>query len=155
MLTAPITLRRLTHFDAGFGAPAYETAGAAGADLRASFPEAERAVGATLAPGERALIPTGLAMEIAEGFEVQIRPRSGLAFRHGLTVANAPGTIDSDYRGEVKALLINLGDAPVAIAHGDRVAQMIVAPVVRAVFSFGDLGETERGAGGFGSTGTG
>lgn len=155
MLTAPITLRRLAHFDAGFDAPAYETAGAAGADLRASFPEAERAEGATLAPGERALIPTGLAMEIAEGFEVQIRPRSGLAFRHGLTVANAPGTIDSDYRGEVKALLINLGDAPVAIAHGDRVAQMVVAPVVRAVFAFGDLGETERGAGGFGSTGTG
>lgn len=158
MLTAPapaaeITLQPLDHFDASFGAPAYETAGAAGADLRASFPVSERAKGATLAPGARALIPTGLSMEIPEGFEVQIRPRSGLAFRHGLTIANAPGTIDSDYRGEVKVLLINLGDAPVAIAHGDRVAQMVVAPVTRAAFAFGALGETARGAGGFGSTG--
>lgn len=154
MLTAAITLQPLAHFDAALGAPSYETDGAAGADLRASFPKAERAAGATLAPGERALIPTGLAMEIPGGFEVQIRPRSGLAFRHGLTVANAPGTIDSDYRGEVKVLLVNLGDAPVAIAHGDRVAQMVVAPVTRADFAFGAVGDTARGAGGFGSTGS-
>lgn len=154
MLSAPVVaVSALAHFDAAFGAPAYATVGAAGADLRASFPQEERAGGLTLAPGARALVPTGLAMAIPYGFEAQIRPRSGLALRHGLTVANAPGTIDSDYRGEVKVLLVNLGDAPVVIEHGDRVAQMVVAPVVQASFINAELGETDRGAGGFGSTG--
>lgn len=158
MLTADVRIAALAHFDPAFGPPAYATAGAAGADLRASFPEGERAAGATLAPGARALIPTGLAMALPEGFEAQIRPRSGLAYGAGLTVANAPGTIDCDYRGEVKALLVNLGDAPVTIAHGDRVAQMVVAPVTRAAFALVPperLEETARGAGGFGSTGVG
>ncbi|MEX2518780.1 MAG: dUTP diphosphatase [Paracoccaceae bacterium] len=154
MLSPPvITLSALPHFDAALGAPAYATAGAAGADLRASFAPDDRAAGLTLAPGARALVPTGLAMAIPNGFEAQIRPRSGLALRHGLTVANAPGTIDSDYRGEVKVLLVNLGDSPVEIAHGDRVAQMVIAPVVQAGFVVAELDETHRGAGGFGSTG--
>ncbi|QIE56422.1 dUTP diphosphatase [Pikeienuella piscinae] len=148
-----IAIRPLAHHDPALGLPAYATAGAAGADLRASFAPESRAAGLTLAPGARALVPTGLSMAVPEGFEAQIRPRSGLALRHGLTVANAPGTIDSDYRGEVKALLVNLGDAPVLIAHGDRVAQMVIAPVVRATFAAADLDRTRRGEGGFGSTG--
>lgn len=156
MLTAEIRIAALAHFDQALGPPSYATAGAAGADLRASFPEAERAAGVVLGPGARAAIPTGLSMALPDGFEAQIRPRSGLALRQGLTVANAPGTIDSDYRGEVKVLLINLGDAPVAVAHGDRIAQMIVAPVARAAFRMSApeaLDVTARGAGGFGSTG--
>ncbi|MEM7545605.1 MAG: dUTP diphosphatase [Pseudomonadota bacterium] len=153
MLSVAVTVAPLAHFDEGFGLPAYETSGAAGADLRASLLPEDRAAGLTIAPGARALVPTGLAMAIAEGYEMQIRPRSGLAFRHGLTVANAPGTIDSDYRGEVKVLLINLGAEPVAIAHGDRVAQCVLAPVIRAAFALGGLDDTARGAGGFGSTG--
>jgi len=153
MLSAGVTLSALAHFDADFGMPRYETDGAAGADLRASFPADQRGDGLSLAPGARALVPTGLAMAIPAGFEAQIRPRSGLAFRHGLTVANAPGTIDSDYRGEVKVLLINLGSDPVSIAHGDRVAQFLLAPVTRADFAFDTIDETARGSGGFGSTG--
>lgn len=154
MLTCPdVTITALSHFDAELGAPFYATAGAAGADLRASFPEDQREAGMTIAPGQRAVAPTGLAFAIPEGFEAQIRPRSGLALRQGLTVANAPGTVDSDYRGEVMAILINHGDEPVHIAHGDRIAQMIIAPVVQAKFTFGELNETKRGAGGFGSTG--
>ena len=150
MLTAPVTLSALPHYDESFGLPAYETAGAAGADLRAAFPDR---ASVTLAPGARALIPTGLAMALPEGFEAQIRPRSGLAAKKGITVANAPGTIDSDYRGEVKVILINLGSEAARIAHGERIAQMVVAPVTRGVFAFGDLDATARGAGGFGSTG--
>lgn len=136
--------------------PAYETAGAAGADLRANLPEAERAAGLTLAPGARALVPTGLRLEIPEGYEVQIRPRSGLALKHGITLPNSPGTIDSDYRGPLGVIVMNAGDAPFVIGHGARIAQMVVAPVVRAGFApAAELGETARGAGGFGSTGTG
>ena len=148
MLT--VTLAPLPHYDDAFPPPAYETAGSAGADLRAAFPDKGAE---TLAPGGRAMIPTGLSMAIPQGYEGQVRPRSGLAAKHGVTVANAPGTIDSDYRGEVKVILINLGTAPVEIAHGDRIAQLIIAPVTQAAFAFGALDETERGTGGFGSTG--
>ncbi len=134
--------------------PSYETAGAAGADLRANFPPEVREDGYELSPMERCIFPTGFRMEIPPGYEVQIRPRSGLAFRHGVTVANAPGTIDSDYRGPVGVLLVNLGSEPYRIRHGERIAQMVVAPVVRAGFELvGSVSETGRGSGGFGSTG--
>ncbi|MFO1131692.1 MAG: dUTP diphosphatase [Hyphomicrobiales bacterium] len=127
--------------------PAYETAGAAGMDLRA-------AESVTLKPGARHLIPTGLAIALPEGFEAQVRPRSGLAVKHGVTVLNAPGTIDSDYRGEVKVPLINHGQDDFVIARGDRIAQMVIAPVTRASWTEVDLlGDTARGAGGFGSSG--
>jgi dUTP pyrophosphatase len=130
--------------------PAYESAGAAGADLRANLPEGP----VTLAPGARALISTGLHMAIPQGFEVQIRPRSGLALKHGITLINSPGTIDSDYRGVVGVILGNTGEAPFTVEHGMRIAQMVVAPVMQAGFDLADsLDETPRGAGGFGSTG--
>lgn len=142
--------------DAALPLPSYETAGAAGADVRANLPPEARPAGLILEPGARALVPTGLRMEIPEGYEVQVRPRSGLALKHGIALANAPGTIDADYRGPVGVILVNLGDEPFAVRHGDRVAQLVVAPVVRAEFaSVGVLGETARGAGGFGSTGRG
>jgi len=134
---------------AGLPLPAYMSAGAAGADIVAAV-DAPR----TLAPGERALIPTGFALEVPAGFEVQVRPRSGLAFKHGVTVLNAPGTIDSDYRGPVGVLLVNLGSEPFTIARGDRIAQLIVAPVARALFGEAAvIGASDRGADGFGSTG--
>lgn len=134
--------------------PSYETAGAAGADIRANLPVADRMAGFVLRPMERRIVPTGLRVEIPEGFEVQIRPRSGLALKHGISLPNTPGTIDSDYRGPLGVLLINLGAEPFTIAHGERIAQMVVAPVLQAAFeAVGTLGETARGAGGFGSTG--
>lgn len=130
--------------------PAYESAGAAGADLRACLPEGP----VTLAPGARALISTGLHMAIPQGFEVQIRPRSGLALKHGITLINSPGTIDSDYRGIVGVIMGNMGQEAFTVEHGMRIAQMVVAPVVQAGFDLADsLDETPRGAGGFGSTG--
>ncbi|MGD9863176.1 MAG: dUTP diphosphatase [Pseudodonghicola sp.] len=131
--------------------PSYETPGAAGADLRANLPDR----GAIeLAPGARALVPTGLRIEIPDGYEVQIRPRSGLALKHGITLPNAPGTIDSDYRGPLGVIVLNAGTESFRIGHGDRIAQMVVAPVVLARFDLADeLSETARGAGGFGSTG--
>ena len=130
--------------------PSYATAGAAGLDIHANLTEA-----VTLQPLERKLIPTGLYMEIPEGFEVQIRPRSGLAYKNGITVLNAPGTIDADYRGEVGVLLINLSAEPFVVEPGERVAQMVVAPYVQATWEETTaLTETDRGAGGFGSTGT-
>lgn len=133
--------------------PSYETAGAAGADLRANFGDRGTA---TLDPGERRLVPTGLRIEIPDGYEVQIRPRSGLALKHGITLPNAPGTIDSDYRGPLGVIVMNAGSEPFTIAHGDRIAQMVVAPVTRAQFELADdLTGTRRGAGGFGSTGRG
>ncbi|MFC7703859.1 dUTP diphosphatase [Plastorhodobacter daqingensis] len=136
--------------------PSYETAGAAGADLRANLPEDLRNCGLTLAPQERRLIPTGLRVEIPEGYEMQIRPRSGLALKHGITLANAPGTIDADYRGPLGVILINLGDEPFRLAHGDRIAQAVVAPVVQVRFELAEtLASTARGTGGFGSTGRG
>ncbi len=131
--------------------PAYATAGAAGMDLAACLPDGP----VTLAPGARALIPTGFALAIPPGWEVQIRPRSGLALRHGLGLANAPGTIDSDYRGEVGVLLVNHGAEPVEIAHGMRIAQAVLAPVIRCAWDeVEDLPGTARGTGGFGSTGS-
>ncbi|QDC08264.1 dUTP diphosphatase [Oceanicola sp. D3] len=134
--------------------PSYETHGAAGADVRANFPEEQRASGLTLAPGARAIVPSGLRVEIPEGFEVQVRPRSGLAAKHGVTLVNTPGTIDSDYRGPLGILMINLGDEPFTVAHGDRIAQLVVAPVVQAAFTKADvISDTARGTGGFGSTG--
>lgn len=139
--------------DETIGLPSYESAGAAGADLRANFGK-PRSV--TLNAGERKLIPTGLRLAIPAGYEVQIRPRSGLALKHGITLPNTPGTIDSDYRGPLGVILMNAGQEPFTISHGDRIAQMIVAPVIQAEFVLvGDLGATERGEGGFGSTGRG
>lgn len=129
--------------------PRPATSGSAGMDLRAALDQPH-----TLRPGERLLVPTGLAMAIPTGFEGQIRPRSGLALRHGLTILNAPGTVDSDYRGEVCVLLINLGQQPVTVEPGERIAQLLIAPVTRAVLvPVSSLSSTERGAGGFGHTG--
>src|ERR1700761_2501384 len=145
-----IAVRRLAHAE-GLPLPAYETPGSAGMDLRAAVPEDEPLV---LKPGARLLAPTGLTMAIPHGFEVQVRPRSGLAAKAGVTCLNTPGTIDSDYRGEVKVILINLGAEDFVIRRGDRIAQMIVSPVVQGVWAeVDDLDETARGAGGFGSTG--
>ncbi|GAC1404040.1 MAG: dUTP diphosphatase [Candidatus Elarobacter sp.] len=135
----------------GLPLPAYMTAGAAGADVVAAVRSA-----LTLAPGERALVPTGFALEVPAGFEVQLRPRSGLALKYGVTLLNSPGTIDSDYRGPVGVIVANLGSEPFTIERGDRIAQMIVAPVVHAVFGeTAALARSERGIGGFGSTGVG
>jgi len=129
--------------------PSYETAHAAGMDLRANLPEK-----VTLAPMQRTIIPTGLFMELPIGFEAQIRPRSGLAFKHGITVLNSPGTIDADYRGEIKVLLINLGNEAFEIKHGERIAQMIITKHETASWKVVEqLGDTARGAGGYGSTG--
>lgn len=140
--------------DQGLALPGYETPGSAGADIRANFSPDQRRQGLTLAPMGRGILPTGLRMEIPSGFEVQIRARSGLAAKHGVGIVNGLGTIDSDYRGPVGVLLINWGDVAFDIAHGDRIAQLIVAPVVQAVFTVvNTLSETQRGAGGFGSTG--
>ncbi|MBC2836379.1 dUTP diphosphatase [Paragemmobacter straminiformis] len=134
--------------------PSYETHGSAGADIRANLPPDLRAAGFALTPMQRAIIPTGIRVEIPQGFEIQIRPRSGLALKHGITLPNTPGTIDSDYRGPLGVLLVNLDPAPYVIGHGDRIAQLVVAPVVQAGFAVVDaLGETQRGEGGFGSTG--
>ena len=139
--------------DRALSLPIYRSEGAAGADLRLNLPQAARALGLTLAPGERALASTGLRLAIPAGFEGQLRMRSGLALRHGLTLPNAPGTIDADYRGEVMVLLLNAGAAPVALAHGERIAQLVVAPVARAAFVLADIDDTPRGQRGFGSTG--
>ena len=130
--------------------PAYETKNSAGMDLRANLPEG----GITLNPMQRAMVPTGLFMEIPEGYEGQVRPRSGLAAKHGITVLNTPGTIDADYRGEVKVILINLSDVPFAINHGDRIAQIVFARCEQAPLTETDtISDTERGAGGFGHSG--
>lgn len=135
----------------GLDLPAYESKGAAGMDLRAAVDEAAPL---TLLPGKRALVPTGFIFEIPEGFEGQVRPRSGLAFKNGITCLNSPGTVDNDYRGEVKVLLINLGEEPFIIERGMRIAQMVIAPVTQArVAEITEASETLRGAGGFGSTG--
>jgi dUTP pyrophosphatase len=140
----------LVHFQ-GLALPAYETADAAGMDLRAAVAD-DGSV--TLKPGERAMIPTGLTIALPGGYEAQVRPRSGLAAKHGVTCLNSPGTIDADYRGEVKVILINLGQEPFVIKRGERIAQMIIAPVTRAELKVvTQLDETKRGAGGFGSTG--
>ncbi|EKF44120.1 deoxyuridine 5'-triphosphate nucleotidohydrolase [Nitratireductor indicus C115] len=142
---------RLPHGE-GLPLPAYETSGAAGMDLRAAVPEDRRIV---LLPGRRVLVPTGFILEIPEGFEGQVRPRSGLALKHGITCLNAPGTIDADYRGEVQVLLVNHGEDDFAVTRGLRIAQLLIAPVCRAqVEERSHAGDTQRGSGGFGSTGT-
>ncbi len=146
-----VEIKRLPH-GAGLELPSYETAGSAGMDLRAAIADGETI---TLQAGTRALVDTGLSMALPQGFEAQIRPRSGLAIKHGITCLNTPGTIDSDYRGEIKIILINLGQEPFEIKRGDRIAQMVIAPVVQAQLNeVQDLTETSRGQGGFGSTGT-
>ena len=142
-----------TGADRSLGLPFYASAGAAGADLRANFVDRS---GVTLEAGARVLVPTGLRLAIPEGYEVQLRPRSGLALKHGITLPNAPGTIDSDYRGPLGVIVMNAGQEPFEIEHGMRIAQMVVAPVVRAEFELVEvLSETVRGSGGFGSTGRG
>jgi dUTP pyrophosphatase len=142
----PVRVKRLPHFE-GLELPAYATEGAAGMDVLA-------AEDVTLAPGARHAVATGLAVAIPSGFEIQVRPRSGLALKHGVTVPNTPGTIDSDYRGELKVILINHGPAPFEVRRGDRVAQLVLAPVVQATWlKVDELDETARGEGGFGSTG--
>ncbi len=147
-MSVKIRLRRLPH-GRDLPLPAAASAGSAGFDLMAAVEE-----DLVLRPGERVLVPTGLVLEIPHGFEGQVRPRSGLAWKHGVTLANAPGTIDSDYRGEVKVILAHLGDAPLTIARGDRIAQLVVARVEAVEWEEAEaLGETGRGEGGFGSTG--
>ena len=148
--TPLIGLVRLPHGE-GLPLPAYETVGAAGMDIRAAIPDDKPL---TMKLGNRALVPTGFIFEIPPGYEIQVRPRSGLAFKHGVTCLNTPGTIDSDYRGEVHVLLINLGEEKFVIERGMRIAQLVVAPVVQAVMEERALASmTERGSGGFGSTG--
>jgi len=145
-----LRIQRLPHAE-GLALPAYETAGSAGMDLHAAVGEDAPL---TLAPGARVLVPTGLKMALEPGWEAQVRPRSGLALKHGVTCLNTPGTIDSDYRGEVGVTLVNLGQEPFVIRRGERIAQMVIAPVAKvSVFEVETLDETERGAGGFGSTG--
>jgi dUTP pyrophosphatase len=145
-----VRLERLPHAE-GLAPPAYETAGSAGMDLRAAVAE-EQAL--TLEPGARALVPTGLKIALEVGYEAQVRPRSGLALKHGITCLNAPGTIDSDYRGEVGVILINHGQEPFVVRRGERIAQLVIARHEQATMvEVGTLDETARGAGGFGSTG--
>lgn len=144
----------LPEADLAIPLPAYATAGAAGADIRANLAAPDRAAGLTLAPMARMLVPTGLACAIPHGFEMQIRARSGLALKHGLTLPNAPATIDSDYRGPLGVIVQNLGDAAFTVEHGMRIAQIVIAPVVQALFQQVDgLPDTARGAGGYGHTG--
>ncbi len=147
-----IAVTRLAH-NADLPLPAYETAGSAGMDLRAAVAQDAPV---TLKPGQRDMIPTGLAIALPPGFEAQVRPRSGLAAKNGVTCLNSPGTVDSDYRGEVKVILVNLGKEDFVIRRGDRIAQMVIAPVTQAAWlEVRSLDETARGAGGFGSTGKG
>ncbi|CCE00557.1 dUTP diphosphatase [Bradyrhizobium sp. STM 3809] len=148
--TIAIDVRILPH-GAGLPLPAYQTAYAAGMDLLAAVPPDAPVV---LDPGRHAMVPTGLAIALPDGYEAQVRPRSGLAARHGVTVLNSPGTVDADYRGEICVLLINHGDAPFTVKRGERIAQLVIAPVARAELNIATtLSETVRGSGGFGSTG--
>jgi dUTP pyrophosphatase len=151
-LSAPVKvdIRQLPHGE-GLALPAYQSAHAAGLDLLAAVPEGSPLI---LLPGQRALVPTGLTIALPPGYEAQVRPRSGLASKHGVTVLNSPGTVDADYRGEIGVLLINHGEAPFPIRRGERIAQMVIAPVVRAELAPAtELSATKRGGGGFGSTG--
>jgi dUTP pyrophosphatase len=148
--TVKVDIRQLPHGD-GLALPAYQSVHAAGLDLLAAVPEDAPLI---LSPGQRALVPTGLTIALPPGYEAQVRPRSGLAAKHGVTVLNAPGTVDADYRGEIGVLLINLGDAPFPIRRGERIAQLVVASVVHAeLVPATSLSASERGSGGFGSTG--
>jgi dUTP pyrophosphatase len=147
-MSVPVRIRRLAH-SAGLDLPTYATAGAAGMDLVAAV-----AADVTIAPGGRALIPTGLAIALPAGHELQVRPRSGLALKNGIMLANSPGTIDEDYRGEIGVIMLNAGDHPFVVSRGMRIAQAVLAPVVRAAWhEVETLDDTARGAGGFGSTG--
>ncbi|WP_420562445.1 dUTP diphosphatase [Thalassobaculum sp.] len=149
-MSIPVRIARLAH-GADLPLPAYETEGSAGMDLRAAIDAP-----VTLAPMERTAVPTGLSIALPQGYEAQVRARSGLAFRSGIACVNAPGTVDSDYRGEIKVILVNLGQEPVTFERGDRIAQLVVAPVSRVAWEEAEtLDETARGAGGFGSTGRG
>lgn len=146
-----VKIKKLKHFDNELALPKYETSSSAGADIRASL---ENKDSLTINPGERVLVPTGLSFEIPHGHEIQVRPRSGLSLKTNLLVVNSPGTIDADYRGEVKIILGNFGTEPHVIQHGERIAQILLAPVLQAEFELTDfLSDTERGEGGFGSTG--
>lgn len=152
MTTPPVKIQRLPHA-AGLPLPAYATPGAAGMDLACALPADTPLL---LAPGERAAIPTGFAIALPDGYEAQVRPRSGLAKNHGVTVLNAPGTVDCDYRGEIAVLLVNHGRETLEISRGMRIAQLVVAPAVQIMLEeIGELSETARGSGGFGSTGLG
>ena len=156
MTQTPVEVLRLETHDPRLALPSHETDGSAGMDLRACLALDDREKGLILPPLGRVLVPTGLALALPPDHEGQVRPRSGLAVRHGITVLNAPGTIDSDYRGEVKVPLINLGERNYTICHGDRIAQLVVAPYVRVMLQeVSALTDTDRGAGGFGSTGQG
>jgi dUTP pyrophosphatase len=149
-MSIAIQIRRLPHAE-GLALPAYETPGSAGMDLRAAVPAAAPM---TLEPGARALVPAGFCIALPLGYEAQVRPRSGLALKHGITCLNSPGTVDSDYRGEIAVILINHGQEPFVIQRGERIAQMVIAPVVQSAWvEVEALDETTRGAGGFGSTG--
>ncbi len=153
-MSVVVAVTREDWADPGVPLPTYQTAGAAGADVCANLPVEMRAGGIVIAPGGRVLVPTGIRVAIPEGYEMQVRPRSGLALKHGITIPNAPGTIDSDYRGPLGVIVMNLGADAFVVRHGDRIAQAVIAPVVQAGFAaVATLDETARGAGGFGSTG--
>jgi dUTP pyrophosphatase len=155
MNAVPVRVVRTEDADPGVPLPSYQTEGAAGLDICANLAPRNRATGLLLRPGERRLIPTGFRVQIPEGYEIQMRPRSGLALKQGLTLVNTPGTIDSDYRGEIGVIVINHGAQDVAVTHGMRIAQMVLAPVTRLVWQEADhIGASDRGEGGFGSTGT-
>jgi dUTP pyrophosphatase len=155
MSAVPVRVVRTEDADPRIPLPSYQTGGAAGLDICANLPIEDRATGLLLRPGERRLVPTGLRVQIPDGYEIQMRPRSGLALKQGLTLVNSPGTIDSDYRGEIGVILINHGAQTVTVTHGMRIAQMVLAPVTRLVWSeAGEVGASARGEGGFGSTGT-
>lgn len=150
-MTAPVVRFRRLEGNADLPIPAYATEGAAGFDLRAAVPDGTPFV---LSPGERRLVPTGFACAVPHGYEMQVRPRSGLAVKHGVSIANSPGTVDSDYRGPLMVCLINFGREPFAISRGDRIAQAVIAPAPQlTLIEVGDLDATPRGEGGFGSTG--
>jgi len=151
-MTAPVPVSFIwLEHGRGLEAPRQQSSGAAGVDLLAAL---DASAPLTIAPGKRALVPTGMAIALPTGYEAQVRPRSGLAAKHGVTVLNTPGTIDADYRGEIKVILVNLGDEPFTVRRGERIAQMVVAPVATVQFQLQEtLDATERGAGGFGSTG--
>ena len=152
MSAVEVKVKTLGHYDPEFELPFYATEGAAGADIRASLPEKKSII---VRPGERVLVPTGLSMEIPLGYEVQVRPRSGLSLKSSLMVVNSPGTIDCDYRGEVNIIIGNFGTQDYVIEHGLRIAQLVLSPVIQARYSLANtLSETQRGEGGFGSTGT-
>lgn len=154
MTNIKVSIMHVAGSDPDVALPAYETTGAVGMDLRVNFKDDLRISGLTLEAGQRALIPTGIAIALPNGYEAQIRPRSGLALKKGVSIVNSPGTVDWDYRGEISVVIINHGAGPFDIIHGDRIAQMVFAPVTRAMFLVVDkLDETQRGAGGYGSTG--